>query len=329
MLLKEHLEGYTKEELLDQARNLELRKCSGLRKAALIDRIAGNFCTEEMLRSRLACLTEEQLDLFRKACAVPQDLSIDEVMDGMQLYRYWTGYFDDSTDRFCVFEDIKEIFDRIDDEAFRADQYKKGWMMKCLDFFINYYGIAPVEIMYELYQLKVKSTIEEMTGMLSEMPVDIVESCIFSMDSLGLQDWPEDDPLYSSRGILVHAPVFEEDGFDHLLKKQMGKDFYIPSAQLIEEMCRKGYEASSSSYKQLETFFMKQLELPYDRAVTWCFLVWANGYEGKAPAEVISKMAEADVVFKSEEQQKDFEKLLADARNDTRMKENRGHKMSV
>ena len=53
MLLREYLTEYTKEELLDQARSFEIRKCSGLRKADLIDRIVDNFCTEEMLRSRL------------------------------------------------------------------------------------------------------------------------------------------------------------------------------------------------------------------------------------------------------------------------------------
>ena len=50
MLLREYLTEYTKEELLDQARSYEIRKCSGLRKADLIDRIVDNFCTEEMLR---------------------------------------------------------------------------------------------------------------------------------------------------------------------------------------------------------------------------------------------------------------------------------------
>ena len=42
---------YRKEELLDQARSFEIRKCSGLRKADLIDRIVDNFCTEEMLEA--------------------------------------------------------------------------------------------------------------------------------------------------------------------------------------------------------------------------------------------------------------------------------------
>ncbi len=87
MLLREHLEEYTREQLLDQARRFELRKCSGLRKAALIDRIGECFCTEEMLRTRLTCLTKEQMALFRKACDTPQDISLNEIMDGMQLCR--------------------------------------------------------------------------------------------------------------------------------------------------------------------------------------------------------------------------------------------------
>ncbi|RGF98348.1 hypothetical protein DWY85_15255, partial [Ruminococcus sp. AF27-3] len=42
MLLREYLTEYTKEELLDHARSFEIRKCSGLRKADLIDRIEQN-----------------------------------------------------------------------------------------------------------------------------------------------------------------------------------------------------------------------------------------------------------------------------------------------
>ena len=74
MLLREHLKEYKKNQLLEQARLLELKKYSGLRKATLIDRILECFCTEEMLRSRLACLTKEQMTLFRKACQKPQDI---------------------------------------------------------------------------------------------------------------------------------------------------------------------------------------------------------------------------------------------------------------
>ncbi len=326
MLLREHLEEYTKEELLEQARSFELRKCSKLRKAALIDRILECFCSEDMLRNRLACLTKEQLIIFRKSCDTPQDISINDVMDSMQLCRYWLGSFDEITDRFCVFEEVAESFRKVDDEAFRIEQYKKGWMMKCVQFFINYYGIAPVEIIYKLYKLKVKDSIDEMIDMLWEMPMDIVESCIFTMDRLGLQEWPKNDPIYSSKGLFVHIPMLEDKEIGYLLNQQMDKEFYIPSVQQIEEICRIGYEASSLAYKKLETFFIKKMDMSYEHAVTWCLQVWANSYEGESPADVIRKMSEANIVFEDEKQMNEFLGVIVEAQNNTRMKENRGHK---
>ena len=327
MLLREYLTEYTKEELLDQARSFEIRKCSGLRKADLIDRIVDTFCTEEMLRSRLACLTKEQMDLFRKACISPTAVSVNEVVDAMQLYRYWIGYFEEPTDRFCVFEDVAVAFSKVDDESFRRKQCRKGWMVKCIHFFIQYYGIAPIEVIYEMYRQKMKCSIDEMIEMLWEMPVDIVESCLFTMDRIGMKGWPKENPLYSEKGIFVHLQLFEDEEFDYLLRQQKDKDFYIPSAQQIDEICRIGYEASSSEYKKLESFFIKKLRLPYEQAVTWCLQIWANSYEGESPSKIINKMTEANIEFE-EKMINELLELLVAAHNNTRMKENRGYKPS-
>ena len=327
MLLREYLTEYTKEELLDQARSFEIKKCSGLRKADLIDRIVDTFCAEEMLRSRLACLTKEQMDLFRKACISPTAVSVNEVVDAMQLCRYWIGYFEDPTDRFCVFEDVAVAFSKIDDKAFQLKQCRKGWLVKCIHFFIQYYGIAPIEVIYEMYRQKVKDSIDEMIEILWEMPVDIVESCLFTMDKLGMEGWPKENPLYSEKGIFVHLQLFENEEFDYLLRQQMDKDFYIPSVQQIDEICRIGYEASSSAYKKLESFFIKKLKFSYEQAVTGCLQVWANSYEGESPSKIINKMTEANIEFE-EKMINELLELLVAAHNNTRMKENRGYKPS-
>ena len=327
MFLREYLTKYTKEELLDQARSFEIKKCSGLRKADLIDRIVDTFCAEEMLRSRLACLTKEQMDLFRKACISPTAVSVNEVVDAMQLYRYWIGYFEDPTDRFCVFEDVAVAFSKIDDKAFQLKQCRKGWLVKCIHFFIQYYEIAPIEVIYEMYRQKVKDSIDEMIEILWEMPVDIVESCLFTMDKLGMEGWPKENPLYSEKEIFVHLQLFENEEFDYLLRQQMDKDFYIPSVQQIDEICRIGYEASSSAYKKLESFFIKKLKFSYEQAVTGCLQVWANSYEGESPSKIINKMTEANIEFE-EKRINELLELLVAAHNNTRMKENRGYKPS-
>ena len=126
---------------------------------------------------------------------------------------------------------------------------------------------------------------------------------------------------------LVHLQLFEDAEFDYLLRQQMDKDFYIPSAQQIDEICRIGYEASSSAYKKLESFFTKKLKFSYEQAVTWCLQVWANSYEGESPSKIINKMTEANIEFE-EKMINELPELLVAAHNNTRMKENRGYKPS-
>ena len=58
---------------------------------------------------------------------------------------------------------------KIDDEELKEDQYRKGWMVKCVQFFTQYYGIAPVEVIYEMYKLKIKCSIDEMVEMLTQL----------------------------------------------------------------------------------------------------------------------------------------------------------------
>ncbi|MCM1182406.1 MAG: SEC-C metal-binding domain-containing protein [Roseburia sp.] len=326
MLLREHLKEHNKDELLFLARGLELQKCSILRKQALIDRIAEAFCTEEMLRIRLSCLTKEQMDIFRRACAAPTDVSTDEAADGIQLYRYWTGYFEEQADRFHVFEDIAEIFGRIDDEAFREEQSKKGWMVKCVQFFINYYGIAPAEVLNELYGQKVKCTVDEMIRTLGEMPEDIVLTRVFTMDCLEIQDCPEGDPLYSPVGLALYLPLLAGNEWRDLLRRQKGKPFYIPSARQIEEIYQTGYEASSRTYKKMEAFLMRAAGISRREASGWSLRVWTVSCEGEDPTEVISEMSSADIVFESEEQVRTLMDLMIAAYNNTRMQDNRGYK---
>ncbi len=326
MLLKEHLTQFSKKELLDLARGVEIRRYSGLRKAELIDRIVESLCSEELMRTSFVCLTKEELDLFRKLSVAPRQLSIHETMDGIQLYRYLMGSFEEPADQFCVFEDVAEAFRKIDDEEFRAEQFKKGWMVKCVRFFAQYHGVAPIEVIYKMYRQRVKCTIDEMMELLYEMPIDIIESCIIPMDELGMQDWPKDDPLYSDKGIFVYIPLLEEDEFDGLLERQMDKDFFIPTKQQIDEICQFSYEESSPVYKKLESFFMVKLDLPYEQAVSWCLQVWANSYEGESPTELFDSMSEANIIPDGEEMARELMDLFMSAHNNTRLRVNRGFK---
>lgn len=78
-----------------------------------------------MIRGRLACLTKEQMDLYRKACISPTAVSVNEVADAMQLYRYWLGYFEDPTDNFCVFDDVADIKNVVENSSRYNHRFEK------------------------------------------------------------------------------------------------------------------------------------------------------------------------------------------------------------
>lgn len=111
-------------------------------------------------------------------------------------------------------------------------------MVKCIHFFIQYYGIAPIEVIYEMYRQKVKCSIDEMIEMLWEMPVDIVESCLFTMDRLGMKGWQKEDPLYSEKGIFVHLQLFENEEMDDtekVLENNANSDINFDTSVLQEK----------------------------------------------------------------------------------------------
>ena len=328
MLLKEKLlEDFTKEEMLGVAKHLGLNKVSSLKKDALIEKIVERFCSEDELRRRMACLTDEQIKLIIKACKKPVDLKIDDIMNGMQMCSFWFVYFDEDTDYMCVFEDIAKTFVKIYDDDFKVDQRKKGWLMKCINFFVNYYGIAPIEKIYEMYKQRVRASLDEMINTFLEMPLEYTESDIFTMEELGMEGWPESEPIYSDKGILVHVDLFENDTFDDLLDEQIGKDFYVPSVNQIEELVTIGYEQSNKAYQKLKTFLMKKQHLDDNIATTVCLRVWANSFEGESPTDLINEFQEDGIIaVESEEDISIIVNLLMNAHNNTRMKENRGHK---
>ena len=325
MLLKEYLsEDFTKDQLIDFARMYDIKNYSGLRKAELIEKIAKDFCNEKIIRNRVAALSEEQLELFRKAGKEGMIVPEYDVIYALWLEKCWLGSFDELTDKFYIFEDVAEVFSKIDNKDFKAEHSKKGWLVKCLGFVSQYYGVAPVEVIFKIFNQKVKCSIEEMTTLISEIPIDMSGVAYLTMYELGLTDWPKDHPLYSKYGLVVDLELIEYEEFDELLDYQMDKEFYIPSVKQVDDLYKYGYETGSLEYKRLKSFLRKKLGFHYDEADFWCAQIWENSYEGESPFEMIQDIAEVCDYF-DEELLDEFAGILALAHNSTRVVENRGY----
>lgn len=324
MTLKEFFdEAYSKESLVNIARDLKIRGYSGLRKADLIDRIVEGFCSENWLKNRLGSLTDEQMNVFRKAYKAPYTITDADLQYIMALNSYWIAYIDEDY-RINIYPEIAAVWPEMDDEAFRIEQGKKGWMMKCIEFFKTYYGIAPVETVHKLYSQKIPCTAGEMLELLQEIPVDMLDCIVMPMEE-HKGKWREGDPIKTELGLLVHRSLLEEDEMMALLRQQADKPFYIPSVQQIEELEKEEYASSAPAYKKLETFFVRKMKMEREEAKEWCIQTWMNSYEGEMPTQVIHDLEEEEIYAEGEQQLRELIGLVMDAHSSTRMIENRGY----
>lgn len=326
MLLKEHLNEYTKNLLLDWARCYGVKGFSTLNKAQLIDRIVEAFCSDEILRKRMSCLTNEQLELFRKGLNSQVYIEDDEIIYAVKLNMYWLGSFGTDSENLVLYDEVKDAFLRIDDEKFKEEQLKKNWLMKCIEYFNWYYGLAPLEIIYKLYQLKADSSMNEMIQLLGDIPVDILGAGLYPMDAFGSETIDKSSVLYSDTGLLVSFDIMEEQELMYILESQDEKDFYIPDTDEIEEICKEGYEKSSPVYIKLNKYFKNELGMSKNEATIWCLDIWNSYLVGESPADLLNDMVSDGIEITSDDKLDELLSLLIEVSNGTRILENRGHK---
>ena len=66
--------------------------------------------------------------------------------------------------------------------------------------------------------------------------------------------------------------------------------------------------------------------MTWEQAQAWSLEAWNNTYEGGYESDLISQMLELGVPIDNDDQLNELVELLNDTHNNTRMRENRGHK---
>lgn len=79
IMLSHILRMYDKESLLNYARNLQIRRTSGLKKDKLAEKIANELLSLSVMRRRLAVFSPEERGLLERAIQCPFVPAEDEV----------------------------------------------------------------------------------------------------------------------------------------------------------------------------------------------------------------------------------------------------------
>ncbi|MCD8131332.1 MAG: SEC-C domain-containing protein [Lachnospiraceae bacterium] len=300
--------AYTFKELQEQAESLNLH-VTGRTKAKVAFEIARYLLEPDHMRKELLNFSEEELDAFERLIENPFSRPSDE--DEMNLKGLWDlGYvmvYIDGT--YEVPEDAETIYNIIKRNGYRDYHRKAVWLLDCLTAFILLYMVAPAKILYQLYEreesLKVPYT--EFVQLFEKLPDDRNLCCMMDGKVL-VKEFLEDD-LYKK----IEGRCLE------------GMEFYILTKEEINCLARYGYPSSTKEYQLLCQFFQNNLGM--DEKTSISMRREANTFftSGVEPSQYIEQLKKRRPDLLDGEDAGDFQDLLCQVEDHTRMVYFRGH----
>lgn len=309
IMLSHILKLYDKQSLLNYARDLSIRKVSGLKKDELAEKIANELLAPSVMRRRIATFSPEQRILFERAIENAFIPSEDEIEDALLLHE--TDYaFLNKQDKLNVPVDVAVAYKKLNTPEFRQYEKKMSWLVQCLYFGENLYGVFDKDVLLEMYNARKGYHIspEELEQLCNDIPEDLT-GC----------------HLEKGQRFIVAEYLAYDSEYKDLLDIQSGKDFYIPTAEQILDYDRNMYLSKEPAYERFRIFCQKEIGMSYKEADDEAAEVWEKiqcGVDFQDTLEYFMEMYSEELTDQKLEK---LVQLLQDANNHTRMQIHRGY----
>lgn len=309
IMLKHILKLYDKQSLLDYARDLQIRRVSGLKKDELAEKIANELLTPSVMKRRIATFSKEERMLLERAMKSPFIPSKDERDDAFALQEKDYAFLD-KQNKLNVPVDVISAYEKINTSEFQQYAKKMSWLAQCLYFGENFYGVFDKNVLLEMYNARKGYHIsyEELERMCNEFPKDFTECC-----------------LEEERRFIVAEYLTYNSEYKKLLDIQEGKDFYIPTAEEVLDYYRNLYLSKEPAYQKLREFFQKEIGLSHRDAEDETAEIWEKIQCDMDFQDMFQYLLDLYGEELTERRLDKFVNLLQDANNHTRMQIHRGH----
>ena len=176
ILLNHILKLYDKQSLLNYARDLQIRRVSGLKKDELAEKIANELLTPTVMKRRIATFPKEERMLLERAMKSPFVPTEEEKDDAFALQEKDYAFLD-KKDKLNVPVDVVSAYEKINTSEFQQYAKKMSWLAQCLYFGGNFYGVFDKNVLLEMYNARkgYRISYEELERMCNEFPKDLTE----------------------------------------------------------------------------------------------------------------------------------------------------------
>ena len=309
IMLKYILRMYDKESLLNYARDLEIKRTSGLKKDELAEKIANELLMPTVMRRRIAVLSPECRILLERAMREAFIPTPEEMDDALFLHESDYAFLN-KREQLDVPVDVKIAYEKINTPEFRKYARKMSWLSQCLNFGEAFYGVFDKDVLRKIYNVRKGYHIseEQLEKMCSEFPDDMTEC-----------------HMEEGQRFIVAEYLAYDDRYKNLLDIQAGKDFYIPNAQEVLDYARNLYLSQEPAYQNFREFLQHEIGMPYDEADAEALEIWDKIQFDIDFTEIVQYIIDVYEDLLDGTKIEKIIQLLQEVNNNTRMRIHRGH----
>lgn len=309
IMLKYILRMYDKESLLNYARDLEIKRTSGLKKDELAEKIANELLMPTVMRRRIAVLSPECRILLERAMREAFIPTPEEMDDALCLHESDYAFLN-KREQLDVPVDVKIAYEKINTPEFRKYARKMSWLSQCLNFGEVFYGVFDKDVLRKIYNVRKGYHIseEQLEKMCSEFPVDMTEC-----------------HMEEGQRFIVAEYLAYDDRYKNLLDIQAGKDFYIPNAQEVLDYARNLYLSQEPAYQNFREFLQHEIGMTYDEADAEALETWDKIQFDIDFTEIVQYIIDVYEDLLDGTKIEKIIQLLQEVNNNTRMRIHRGH----
>lgn len=309
IMLKYILRMYDKESLLNYARDLEIKRTSGLKKDELAEKIANELLMPTVMRRRIAVLSPECRILLERAMREPFIPTPEEMDDALCLHESDYAFLN-KREQLDVPVDVKIAYEKINTPEFRKYARKMSWLSQCLNFGEVFYGVFDKDVLRKIYNVRKGYHIseEQLEKMCNEFPDDMTEC-----------------HMEEGQRFIVAEYLAYRDRYKDLLDIQAGKDFYIPNAQEVLDYARNLYLSQEPAYQNFREFLQHEIGMTYDEADAEALETWDKIQFDIDFTEIVQYIIDVYEDLLDGTKIEKIIQLLQEVNNNTRMRIHRGH----
>lgn len=240
MTLRDILKEYSRNELVEIAKNLHLSGYSSLKKEKLLDRMSVDLLDRDVMRKAFRFLSEAELKFLEQE---EKFLEIDALsIEYDTLFDMGYAYCESNWPMEIMYvpKEVKAAFRANCDEEWKRGALRDQEFLMYLNCTAELYGICPIHKALELYRRDCGGAVNEF---------GVVGFC---------ETVPENKKIFViQEGKLVLRMLTRENLVRDILAMHKNFDYYEPTTEEIQLLGKKGYLPFSRELNDLKKFFRK------------------------------------------------------------------------